>query len=106
MGVWPYRPRHRPRRRRHVDDLDRLDGHDSAVAQPGHRGEVNCDAELWHSDTPTYDGEFVRFRDIAFGPKPIQKPHPPIWMGGDADAVLRSRATLAARSRSSSAWLR
>jgi probable F420-dependent oxidoreductase len=48
--------------------------------------------ELWHSDTPTYDGEFVRFRDIAFGPKPIHKPHPPIWMGGDADAALRRAA--------------
>ncbi|MGD1253487.1 TIGR03619 family F420-dependent LLM class oxidoreductase [Mycobacterium seoulense] len=48
--------------------------------------------EMWHSDTPAYDGEFVRFRDIAFGPKPIHKPHPPIWMGGDAEAVLRRAA--------------
>jgi hypothetical protein len=42
--------------------------------------------ELWHSDTPSFDGEFVKFDDIAFGPKPIHKPHPVIWMGGDADA--------------------
>jgi probable F420-dependent oxidoreductase len=48
--------------------------------------------ELWHSDTPTFDGEFIKFSDIAFGPKPIRRPHPVIWMGGDADAVLRRAA--------------
>jgi probable F420-dependent oxidoreductase len=48
--------------------------------------------ELWHSESPSYDGEFVKFHDIAFGPKPISSPHPTIWMGGDADAVLRRAA--------------
>jgi probable F420-dependent oxidoreductase len=48
--------------------------------------------ELWQSDSPSYDGEFVQFDDIAFGPKPISTPHPTIWMGGDADAVLRRAA--------------
>jgi hypothetical protein len=48
--------------------------------------------ELWHSDSPRFDGEFVKFDDIAFGPKPISKPHPTVWMGGDADAVLRRAA--------------
>jgi probable F420-dependent oxidoreductase len=51
--------------------------------------------ELWHSDSPTFDGEFVKFSDIAFGPKPISKPHPTVWMGGDADAVLRRAARFA-----------
>lgn len=48
--------------------------------------------ELWHSDSPSFDGEFVKFDNVAFGPKPIRKPHPVIWMGGDADAVLRRAA--------------
>ena len=48
--------------------------------------------ELWHSDSPSYDGEFVKFDDIAFGPKPVSSPHPTLWMGGDADAVLRRAA--------------
>ncbi|OBI17578.1 TIGR03619 family F420-dependent LLM class oxidoreductase [Mycobacterium sp. E2497] len=48
--------------------------------------------ELWHSDSPRFAGEFVRFDDIAFGPKPIREPHPVIWMGGDADAVVRRAA--------------
>lgn len=51
--------------------------------------------ELWHSDTPEFDGEFVSFRDILFGPKPIRRPHPQLWMGGDADAVLRRAARFA-----------
>lgn len=48
--------------------------------------------ELWHSDSPSFDGDFVKFDDIAFGPKPVSQPHPTIWMGGDADAVLRRAA--------------
>ncbi|MCV7205719.1 TIGR03619 family F420-dependent LLM class oxidoreductase [Mycolicibacterium peregrinum] len=48
--------------------------------------------ELWHNDSPSFDGEFVTFDDIAFGPKPISTPHPTLWMGGDADAVLRRAA--------------
>ncbi|BBU21176.1 TIGR03619 family F420-dependent LLM class oxidoreductase [Mycobacterium xenopi] len=48
--------------------------------------------ELWCSDSPSFDGEFVKFNDVAFGPKPIQEPRPVVWMGGDADAVLRRAA--------------
>jgi probable F420-dependent oxidoreductase len=48
--------------------------------------------ELWTSDTPSFDGEFVKFDDVAFGPKPIRQPRPTVWMGGDADAVLRRAA--------------
>jgi len=48
--------------------------------------------ELWASDNPSFDGEFVKFDNVAFGPKPIRKPRPVIWMGGDADAVLRRAA--------------
>ncbi len=51
--------------------------------------------ELWHSDEPTFDGEFVSFEGVAFGPKPIQRPHPPITLGGDAPAVLRRAARFA-----------
>jgi probable F420-dependent oxidoreductase len=47
---------------------------------------------LLHDDKPSYHGEFVNFDDVAFGPKPIQQPHPPIWIGGDSDAALRRTA--------------
>lgn len=51
--------------------------------------------ELWTSDTPRFDGKYVSFDDVAFEPKPVQKPHLPIWIGGDADAALRRAAKFA-----------
>lgn len=45
--------------------------------------------ELWTSESPEFEGRFVSFKDVAFQPKCIQKPHVPIWFGGDADPVLR-----------------
>ncbi|MEE6138477.1 TIGR03619 family F420-dependent LLM class oxidoreductase [Mycobacterium sp. 050128] len=48
--------------------------------------------ELWTSDTPQFEGRYVSFDNIAFEPKPVQKPHLPIWIGGDADAALRRAA--------------
>lgn len=37
---------------------------------------------LWAGDRVTYEGQFYRFRDLTIDPKPLQKPHPPIWIGG------------------------
>lgn len=45
--------------------------------------------ELWTRDNPEFEGKYVSFRDVAFEPKCVQRPHIPIWFGGDADAVLR-----------------
>jgi probable F420-dependent oxidoreductase len=50
--------------------------------------------ELWTSDRPAFDGEFYRFSDIGFAPKPVQKPHPPIWVGGDSAGAFRRVVTL------------
>lgn len=51
--------------------------------------------ELWTAEWATYKGEYVSFEDMAFAPKPVQKPHLPIWMGGDSDAALRRTARFA-----------
>jgi len=45
--------------------------------------------ECWTSDAPRFEGEFVRFADVSMNPKPLQKPHPPIWIGGHGPRVLR-----------------
>lgn len=37
---------------------------------------------LWAGDGVTYDGQFYRFQDLTIDPKPVQRPHPPIWIGG------------------------
>lgn len=50
--------------------------------------------ELWTSDNPTFDGEYCRFSDITFLPKPVQKPHPPIWVGGESRRAMRRAARM------------
>ena len=44
---------------------------------------------LWTDDVACYEGEFVSFRDVKISPKPVQLPHPPIWVGGSSSAALR-----------------
>jgi len=56
---------------------------------------VEAIIELWTQENPIYQGRYVSFRDVAFEPKPVQKPHVPIWMGGDSDAALRRAARFA-----------
>ena len=51
--------------------------------------------ELWTSDDPTFQGKYVSFDNISFLPKPVQKPHPPIWVGGESRPALRRTAELA-----------
>ena len=50
--------------------------------------------ELWTKDDPVFEGKYARFSGFKFYPKPVQKPHPPIWVGGNTNAALRRAATL------------
>ena len=49
---------------------------------------------LWSEDNPSFEGEFFRFRNLGFAPKPVQKPRPPIWVGGDSPGAFRRVVTL------------
>jgi probable F420-dependent oxidoreductase len=51
--------------------------------------------ELWTSESPEFAGKYVSFKDVAFEPKPVQKPHLPIWIGGDAEPMLKRAARYA-----------
>jgi len=37
---------------------------------------------LWARDRVTYEGRYYRLQDVTIDPKPLQQPHPPIWIGG------------------------
>jgi probable F420-dependent oxidoreductase len=50
---------------------------------------------LWTEDDPHFEGKYISFDDISFLPKPVQKPHPPIWVGGESRPALRRTAELA-----------
>jgi len=45
--------------------------------------------ELWTSRAPSFAGKYTQFSGLIFEPKPLQKPHPPIWVGGHSRAALR-----------------
>jgi probable F420-dependent oxidoreductase len=48
--------------------------------------------ELWTKDDPKFEGKYVSFSDITFLPKPVQKPYPPIWIGGQSKPAIRRAA--------------
>jgi probable F420-dependent oxidoreductase len=48
--------------------------------------------ELWTSEHPAFRGRYVKFDRIAFEPKPVQVPYPPIWIGGNSRAAMRRAA--------------
>ena len=79
-----------------------LKGEFEQLGVPFHERGAICDeylaamVELWTKDNPCYEGKYVSFRDVGFEPKPFQKPHLPIWIGGDADPVLRRAARFGA----------
>ena len=49
---------------------------------------------LWTAERPSFAGEFYRFEDSLFFPKPAQPGGPPIWIGGNSDAAISRTATL------------
>jgi probable F420-dependent oxidoreductase len=49
---------------------------------------------LWTEPLVTFDGEFWQLRDAAMEPKPFQKPHPPLWLGGAAPSAVRRAVRL------------
>ena len=45
--------------------------------------------ELWTKDEPSYHGKTISVEGVRFYPKPIQKPHPPIVVGGTSDLAIK-----------------
>jgi probable F420-dependent oxidoreductase len=52
-------------------------------------------AAAWQHDVAYFDGEFVSFRDMMVWPRPIQKPRPPFWVGGNSNAAVKRAARFA-----------
>ena len=44
---------------------------------------------LWTDDAASYSGQFFDFAPVCASPKPLQKPHPPIMIGGNRPPALR-----------------
>ncbi len=91
-------------RSRQTDGIQNLGPHAAISARetalfnlPGPRGRLMDEAlealdRLWTQDVATYEGEQVRFEGVDLRPRPVQRPRPPIWVGGRAEAAIRRAA--------------
>jgi probable F420-dependent oxidoreductase len=63
-------------------------GTDPRVRMAIMRERVQAMKEIWASDEASFAGAYVRFERIWSWPKPAQRPHPPVLVGGDGAGVL------------------
>jgi alkanesulfonate monooxygenase SsuD/methylene tetrahydromethanopterin reductase-like flavin-dependent oxidoreductase (luciferase family) len=54
---------------------------------------------LWTEERASYEGRYYRLKDAIHEPKPVQKPHPPIWIGGEGE-----KRTLAIVAKYADVW--
>ena len=47
---------------------------------------------IWSNHPASYDGQFVKFENAEICPKPLQKPNPPLWVGGWTEAAMKRTA--------------
>src|SRR4029077_18294843 len=49
---------------------------------------------LWTEHAPRFAGRYTKFDGIVLEPKPVQQPHPPIWVGGHSGPAVRRAARI------------
>jgi probable F420-dependent oxidoreductase len=49
---------------------------------------------IWTQDRPVFHGKYVHIDGLLTDPKPLQKPHPPIWVGGESGPSMRRAARI------------
>ena len=47
---------------------------------------------LWTQERPLFHGKYTNIEGLLVDPKPVQKPHPPIWVGGETGPSMRRAA--------------
>jgi alkanesulfonate monooxygenase SsuD/methylene tetrahydromethanopterin reductase-like flavin-dependent oxidoreductase (luciferase family) len=74
-----------------------FDAVDIPFARRGTRAveQIELMKRLWREDHVGHEGSFFKTADLSVGPRITQHPHPPIWMGGAADPVLKRIGALA-----------
>ena len=62
-----------------------------AFAERGRVTDAYIDAfrALWTQENPRVGADHVAIADVVFAPKPVQRPHPPLWIGGESPAAQR-----------------
>ena len=65
-----------------------------------HRGsraeeQIALMKRLWTEEKVTHKGKYFNLENVTIGPRPVQKPHPPIWTGGGAESALKRAGRIA-----------
>ena len=65
-----------------------------------HRGsraeeQIALMKRLWTEEKVTHHGKYFNLENVTVGPRPVQKPHPPIWTGGGAESALKRAGRIA-----------
>ena len=68
-------------------------------ADPSRRGAVTDEyveicRRLWRDDVASFEGTHYQLPPVRSGPKPVQRPWPPIWIGGNSDAAVARTVAL------------
>ena len=59
------------------------------------REAVTIIRKMWTEEAPTFEGDYFTIKDAYSEPKPVQKPHPPIMIGGESRRLIRVAAEMA-----------
>jgi probable F420-dependent oxidoreductase len=67
------------------------------VKQRGSRSNEALEVitKLWTESEVTFEGRYTKFSGVTLDPKPLQKPHPPIWVAGRKEPAMRRAALYA-----------
>src|SRR4051812_18624608 len=52
------------------------------------RENVEIVLRAWKDERLTYEGEYFQFRDVEVLPKPLQQPHPPVWVAASSPSAI------------------
>ena len=71
---------------------EQFDAHGVSIENRGRRSEEAAEVirRLWTEERVTFAGEFYRLSDVSSEPKPLQRPHPPIWWAGGVRSIPRA----------------
>src|SRR5256714_4785001 len=71
-------------------EMYRIEGLDHRVGRLSE--SLRIIKSLFTEDRTNFEGRYYHFKDAIANPKPIQKPHPPIWIGAQGETTLRLTA--------------
>lgn len=77
-------------------DVPFIEDHDQRIEYA--REIARLFKQAWTHPAPEvidFRGEYLQTRGLAFNPAPYQRPHPPLWVGGESDATLKTVRELA-----------